>query len=121
MSDAESSAGQLLGRPRTANPGLAVLACLAWYAAVVLVFLWYVHRLSGVPDECGFSSCVSDRDGALLTGLFFGAPALFGSLLVSLVVLGILAAKSRIRSAMVLGTLAASPAFVLGLYATTVV
>jgi hypothetical protein len=65
-------------------------------------------------------SCVSDRVGLALVGVFLGPPALFVSSLVSVTVLVYLAAWSRIRSALVLGTLAATPAFaLLGLAAIT--
>jgi hypothetical protein len=103
-------------QPRTPNPGLAFLVCLAWYAAIVVGFLSYANRLPDVtPDDCtGF--CVSDRGGMLMFGLFMGAPSLFVALLVSLVVLGLVIARTRMRSAAVVGSLAASPALVVALW-----
>jgi hypothetical protein len=110
VSDAERSIQQSSERGKTANAGLAFLVCLAWYGVVVLAFLWYADSRSNVvPEACDDSLCFSQRDGWLTFGLFFGASTLFVSLLVSLLVLGLLAARTRIRSAAVLGSLAASP------------
>jgi hypothetical protein len=109
------------GRPhsRSAILGPGLLACLTWYAAIVLAFLILVARQSDArPAEidCAPMACVSDRDGLALLGFFYGPPALFASCLVSVTILALLAAWTPIRSAVVLGTLAATPALALFAY-----
>ncbi|MFG3640089.1 hypothetical protein ACGF3C_07445 [Micromonospora sp. NPDC047762] len=51
--------------------------------------------------------CDSERARALLFGLYTATPALFLALLVSLAMLAILIARTRIRSAAMLGSLSA--------------
>ncbi len=46
-------------------------------------------------------------------GVFIGAPTVLLAFVVSLVIMGMLAAKFRIRSAVLLGTVAATPALLM--------
>ncbi|GAB1645875.1 hypothetical protein [Krasilnikovia sp. MM14-A1259] len=111
MRDAERLPRRPSDRHKTGNPGLAFLVCVAWYGAVASAFLWYVDRQPvAASAACDDSMCFSDRGGWLMFGLFVGAPTLLVSGLVSLLVLGILAAKTEIKSATILGSLAALPA-----------
>jgi hypothetical protein len=100
--------------PITANPGLGFTVCVAWYALVVAAFLAVLARQSDVSaPDCAGTDCFTDRFGWLMVGLFIGAPTVFVAFIVSLVVLGLLAARSRITSAVALGTAAATPALLL--------
>lgn len=91
----------------------ALLVCLGWYVAIGLAFAGYAARLPKAPDtgDCtGF--CISPRSGYLAVGLVHGLPVIVGCLLVSLVVIAVL--RRRIRSAFLLGSLAAfAPALLL--------
>ena len=110
MADAYPSR-QRSERRASANPGLAALVCLGWYVAVASVSLWVVSRQSGAaPQGCDDDLCLSDRGEWTAFALAIGLPALFLSLVISLLLLGLLAAKDRIRSTTFLGSVAASPA-----------
>jgi hypothetical protein len=98
----------------TANPGWCFLVCVVWYALVIAAFVGFVARQSDVPaSDCGGTACFTDRSGWMMFGLFIGAPAVFLAFVVSLVIMGMLAAKARIRSAVLLGTVASAPALLL--------
>jgi len=88
--------------PGVANPGLAFLVCVAWYALVVVAF---VGILNSQPETTA-------GDLALMA-LFVGVPTVFGAFIVSVIALGLLAAWSRVRSVVLLGTVASIPALVL--------
>ncbi|SCF20040.1 hypothetical protein [Micromonospora saelicesensis] len=83
------------------------LVLVGWYVAVVVSFGLFVTTLSGsVPAACG-EVCDSERSRALRFGLYVATPALFLALLVSLAMLWVLVARTRIRSSAVLGSLSA--------------
>lgn len=95
--------------PAAANPGLAFLVCLVWYATVVPAYLWYSGSFSDItPEECS-GWCMSPRTDMLMFGGAYGLPVLFGALLVSVVLL-VLLTRTRIGSVLLMGSLAASPA-----------
>ncbi|MEU8424409.1 hypothetical protein AB0C15_26405 [Micromonospora sp. NPDC048835] len=88
-----------------ARPSLLVL--VGWYVAVVVSFGLLLSTLpESVPAGCG-GACDSERSRALLFGLYVATPALFLALLVSLAMLAVLVARTRIRSSAVLGSLSA--------------
>ena len=90
------------------------MVCVAWYALVIAAFVGFVARQPDVPaSDCGGTECFTDRFGWLMFGMFIGAPTVFSAFVVSLVIMGMLAAKSRFRSAVLLGTVAATPALLL--------
>ncbi|RIW43620.1 hypothetical protein D3H59_19715 [Micromonospora endophytica] len=81
---------------------------------MVGAFFALAHTLPDTVDpDCQESFCGSPRDGFLIAGIFFGAPALFVALLISLVMLGLASARSPETSAGRVGFIAAVPAFVL--------
>ncbi|MGC4794707.1 hypothetical protein ACLQ3H_11360 [Micromonospora saelicesensis] len=85
------------------------LVLVGWYVAVVVSFGLFLTTLSGsVPAACG-EVCDSERSRALLFGLYVATPALFLALLVSLAMLSVLVARTRIRSSALLGSLSAVP------------
>jgi hypothetical protein len=61
-------------------------------------------------SECVGTECGTDRFGWFMFGMLIGAPTVFVAFIVSLAIMGLLAASSRIRSAVLLGTVAAFPA-----------
>jgi hypothetical protein len=95
----------------TANPGWGFMVCVAWYALVIVAFLEFLARQPDVPtSECVGTECGTDRFGWFMFGMLIGAPTVFVAFIVSLAIMGLLAASSRIRSAVLLGTVAAFPA-----------
>jgi quinol-cytochrome oxidoreductase complex cytochrome b subunit len=101
-------------RNATANPGWGFLVCVAWYALVIAAFLEFLARQPDVSaSDCAGTECSTDRYGWFMFGMFIGAPAVFVAFVVSLAIMGLLAARSRIRSAVLLGTVAAFPALLL--------
>jgi hypothetical protein len=102
-------------QPRTtANPGWGFLVCVAWYALVIAAFIGFVARQPDVPPvDCAGTECFTDRFGWSMFGVFIAAPTVFVAFIVSLVTMGWLAARSDIRSPLLLGTVAATPALLL--------
>ncbi|WP_430498211.1 hypothetical protein ACQRWP_25160 [Micromonospora trifolii] len=96
------------------------LVLAGWYVAVVAAFGLFLGTLSGsVPADCG-EVCDSERSRTLLFGLYVVLPAMFLALLVSLATLAVLISRTRIRSAALVGTLAAMlPLAVCGLLAAS--
>lgn len=82
----------------------AYLVLLGWHGLVVL---GYAVLLVGLPGV-GENDDNSPREDLLIFGATVGAPMLLGTLLVGLILLLILT-RSRISSALVLGTVAATP------------
>ncbi|MEU5906554.1 hypothetical protein [Micromonospora sp. NPDC047527] len=95
------------GLVRMADPRISFLVLIGWYAAVVVAFGLFLGTLSGaVPADCG-EVCDSERSRMLLIGLYVALPAMFLALLVSLASLAVLASRTRIGSAVLVGTLSA--------------
>ncbi len=96
--------------PRLPAPRASFLVMAGWYFALVVSFGVYVSVLSGAVRAGCDEACDSDRSRTLLFGLYTATPALFLALLTSLVVLWLVVVRTRIRSASLVGTLAAAPA-----------
>ncbi len=100
--------------PWKTNPGLALLYLFGWYAVVVGAFVWLVHLVPDTPDpDCQDTFCWSPRAGVLFAGIFYGGPALLVALVISLVTLGVISARTPQTTAWWVGLIAAVPAFVL--------
>jgi hypothetical protein len=96
------------------NPGWGFLVCATWYALVIAAFVGFVDRQPDIPPiGCSGTECFSDRFGWFMFGMLIGAPTVLLAFIVSLVILGVLATKSRIRSVVLLGTVAATPALLM--------
>ncbi|MFB6394216.1 hypothetical protein [Polymorphospora lycopeni] len=87
----------------------AYLVMLGWHGLMVVAYLVLVYQVSGT-GELGDNS---PREDMLVFGAYVIAPALVATLLVGLLLLRWLPARSRTSSAVVLGTAAASPALLL--------
>ncbi len=88
-----------------ANRFFAYLVMLGWHGLVIIAYFVLLEQLSGVRESGGNSP----QEDMLILGVYVGAPALLCTLLVGLILLRRLLARSRISSAIVLGTAAASP------------
>jgi hypothetical protein len=87
--------------------GIATMA--GWYALLAAMAVLWWFSLDGTPagEECQSFGCGwTARDVALLAALFVGIPAFAASVLVSLAVVGGLAA-ARFRSGALAGTIGA--------------
>ncbi|RKN38105.1 hypothetical protein [Micromonospora endolithica] len=100
--------------PWRTNPGLAALHLLVWHIVVVVAYFAMTLTVSDErPADCQDTFCLSPRDGVLVAGLVFGAPALLVAMVVSLVTLGVVSSRHPGRRAARVGLVAATPAFVL--------
>ncbi|WP_405105486.1 hypothetical protein OG559_18760 [Micromonospora sp. NBC_01405] len=88
-----------------ANRFLAYLVVLGWHGLVIIAYFVLLYQQSGMRESWGNSP----QEDMLIFGVSVGAPVLLGTLLGGLVLLRRLLARSRINSAVVLGTAAASP------------
>ncbi len=91
------------GRSAT-NRFFAHLVMLGWHGLVIATYFTLLDRQSGGRKSWGNSP----QEDMLNFGVYVGAPALLGTLLAGLILLRRLP-RSRISSAIVLGTAAASP------------
>ncbi|XTZ14266.1 hypothetical protein ACQSSU_22580 [Micromonospora echinospora] len=78
---------------------------LDWHVLVIIAYFAVLDRQSGL--RVSYDS--SPREAMAIFGVYIGAPTLLCTLLVGLILLQRLLANSRINSAIVLGTAAASP------------
>lgn len=86
--------------------GMAVLS--GWYVTLVLAVGLWILTLSDAepdPDSCSFF-CASPRSMAVFVGLVFGLPAMMLSFACGTGVVAV-AARARMRSGVVAGTIAA--------------
>lgn len=96
-------------RSRSAvNRSSAYLVMLGWHGLVIFGYFVLLSQQSGLRVSHGNSPW----EDMWIFGVYVGAPAVLGALLVGLVILRRLLARTRIRSAIVLGTAAASPILV---------
>ncbi|MEU4779974.1 hypothetical protein [Micromonospora sp. NPDC023633] len=94
--------------PRSRSAGnrtFAYLVMLGWHGLVIIAYFVLLDRQSGMRVSYGNSPW----EDMLIFGVTVGAPVLLGTLLAGLILLRRLLTRSRINSAIALGTAAASP------------
>lgn len=93
-----------MSRP-AANHIFAYLVMLGWHGLVIIAYFILLDRQSGMRVNYGNSP----QEDMMIFGVYVGAPVLLCTLVLGLILLGRLLERSRINSAVVLGTAAASP------------
>ncbi|PSK67602.1 hypothetical protein B0E53_00412 [Micromonospora sp. MH33] len=88
-----------------ANYSFACLVLLSWHGLVIIAYFVLLDQQSGIRESWGNSP----QEGMLTFGVYVVAPGLLVTLLVGLILILRSLARSRISSAVVLGTVAASP------------